>query len=65
MADIGRCLLMPAVFVLIAAPYIIFLHSETGQWQLEGKSPLNFKRLSACCSPTKISGKCTMRSTAT
>ena len=43
MADIRRCLLMPAVFVLIAAPYIIFLHSETGQWRLEGKSPLNIQ----------------------
>jgi len=34
---------MPAVFLLMAAPYIIFLHTETGQWRLEGKSPLNIQ----------------------
>ena len=41
--DVCRGFLMPAVFLLIAAPYIIFLHTETGQWRLEGKSPLNIQ----------------------
>jgi 4-amino-4-deoxy-L-arabinose transferase-like glycosyltransferase len=41
--DVCRAVLMPAVFLLIAAPYIIFLHTETGQWRLEGKSPLNIQ----------------------
>jgi 4-amino-4-deoxy-L-arabinose transferase-like glycosyltransferase len=36
-----RSICMPAMFMLLASPYIIWLHAETGRWQLENKSPLN------------------------
>lgn len=34
--------LVLAGFVLIASPYILFLHSHTGQWRLEGKWNMNY-----------------------
>jgi 4-amino-4-deoxy-L-arabinose transferase-like glycosyltransferase len=44
--DLGRVALrsicMPATFLVLAAPYVLWLHEETGQWRLEGKSPLNY-----------------------
>lgn len=30
-----------APFVLLASPYVLWLHSQTGQWRIEGKSPFN------------------------
>ena len=33
---------LPLAFLVLAAPYILWLHAETGQWRLEGKSPLNY-----------------------
>jgi 4-amino-4-deoxy-L-arabinose transferase-like glycosyltransferase len=41
--DVGRILCMPAAFVVLSAPYIFWLHQETGQWRLEGKAPLNIE----------------------
>jgi hypothetical protein len=35
-------LLMPMAFVVLAAPYVVWLHSQTGKWRLEGKSALNY-----------------------
>jgi 4-amino-4-deoxy-L-arabinose transferase-like glycosyltransferase len=37
-----RSIWMPAMFMMLAAPYIVWLYGETGQWRLEGKSPLNY-----------------------
>jgi 4-amino-4-deoxy-L-arabinose transferase-like glycosyltransferase len=34
--------LVLAGFLLIAFPYILFLHSHTGQWRLEGKWNINY-----------------------
>jgi 4-amino-4-deoxy-L-arabinose transferase-like glycosyltransferase len=34
--------LMPVALLVFAAPYVIWLHSETGTWRLEGKSALNY-----------------------
>jgi 4-amino-4-deoxy-L-arabinose transferase-like glycosyltransferase len=41
--DVGRVFWVPAAFLILASPYINYLHSETGQWRLEGKSPLNIE----------------------
>jgi 4-amino-4-deoxy-L-arabinose transferase-like glycosyltransferase len=30
-------------FVVVASPYVLWLHAQTGQWRLEGKSPLNYE----------------------
>jgi 4-amino-4-deoxy-L-arabinose transferase-like glycosyltransferase len=35
-------LLMPLALLVVAAPYVIWLHSQTGHWRLEGKSALNY-----------------------
>ncbi len=32
---------LPTAFLILAAPYIAWLHLETNQWRFEGKSPLN------------------------
>ena len=37
-----RAMWLPLAFLVLAAPYILWLHAETGQWRLEGKSPLNY-----------------------
>ena len=37
-----RAIWLPLAFLVFAAPYILWLHAETGQWRLEGKSPLNY-----------------------
>lgn len=37
-----RSLWQPAAFLALAAPYVVWLYAETGQWRLEGKSPLNY-----------------------
>jgi 4-amino-4-deoxy-L-arabinose transferase-like glycosyltransferase len=34
--------LVLAGFLLVASPYILFLHSHTGQWRLEGKWNINY-----------------------
>jgi 4-amino-4-deoxy-L-arabinose transferase-like glycosyltransferase len=34
--------LVLAGFVLVASPYVVFLHAHTGQWRLEGKWNINF-----------------------
>ena len=34
--------LVLAGFVLVASPYVFFLHSHTGQWRLEGKWNINY-----------------------
>jgi 4-amino-4-deoxy-L-arabinose transferase-like glycosyltransferase len=34
------CLL--AAFAVFALPYVLWLHAHSGQWRLEGKSPLNY-----------------------
>jgi 4-amino-4-deoxy-L-arabinose transferase-like glycosyltransferase len=31
-----------AVFAVLALPYVVWLHGQTGQWRLEGKSSLNY-----------------------
>lgn len=36
-------LFLPLSFLLVSSPYIVWLHGETGQWRLEGKSPLNIE----------------------
>lgn len=42
----ARLLWMPIVFTALAGPYIVWLHAQTGQWRLEGKSPLNYLTIS-------------------
>ena len=37
-----RSLWLPALFLILAAPYVLWLHAETGQWRLEGKSAVNY-----------------------
>ena len=37
-----RSLLLPGMFLVLAVPYLLWLHSQTGQWRIEGKSPLNY-----------------------
>ena len=39
---LSATLWMPAISLLLAIPYILWLHGETGQWRIEGKSPLNY-----------------------
>ena len=39
---LARLSLSVVVFALLAAPYIAFLHSYTGQVRIEGKSPVNY-----------------------
>ena len=34
--------LVLAGFVLVASPYVVFLHTHTGQWRLEGKWDINY-----------------------
>lgn len=38
----GWALCMPAISLALAAPYIVWMHSHTGTWRLEGKIPLNY-----------------------
>jgi hypothetical protein len=35
-------LLMPIACLVLAAPYVIWLHAQTGMWRLEGKALLNY-----------------------
>ena len=37
----GRAALFGALFIICAAPYLIFLHSEQGRWTYSGKAPGN------------------------
>jgi 4-amino-4-deoxy-L-arabinose transferase-like glycosyltransferase len=37
-----RLIWLPTAFACLAGPYVVWHHSQTGQWRLEGKSPLNF-----------------------
>jgi 4-amino-4-deoxy-L-arabinose transferase-like glycosyltransferase len=37
-----RSLWLPVAFLILAAPYVVWLRAETGQWRLEGKSPVNY-----------------------
>jgi len=34
---------MLIAFLIVAAPYILFLYDQTGEWRLEAKSPLNLE----------------------
>jgi 4-amino-4-deoxy-L-arabinose transferase-like glycosyltransferase len=40
-ATAARASALLLVFAVVAAPYVTYLHHETGQWRLEGKSTLN------------------------
>lgn len=37
-----RAVWLPIAFAVLAAPYVVWLHGQTGQWRLEGKSALNY-----------------------
>jgi 4-amino-4-deoxy-L-arabinose transferase-like glycosyltransferase len=39
---VWRSLWQPAVFLVLAAPYVLWLHGQTGQWRLEAKTPQNY-----------------------
>jgi len=39
---LGRGLCLLATFAVLAFPYVAWLHAQTGQWRLEGKSSLNY-----------------------
>jgi 4-amino-4-deoxy-L-arabinose transferase-like glycosyltransferase len=43
LSALGRVLLVPAVFLLLAGPYIGWLSLQIGQFRVEGKSPLNIE----------------------
>lgn len=37
-----RALLVVATFAVLALPYVLWLHAQSGQWRMEGKSSLNY-----------------------
>jgi 4-amino-4-deoxy-L-arabinose transferase-like glycosyltransferase len=37
-----RAIGLPVAFAVLAVPYVLWLHVQTGQWRLEGKTPNNY-----------------------